>query len=83
VGCVRQARVPNRIAEPLSLGIGLQCIAGSRRKLAIANYSIDMLNRRERLMTWETPVLIEMRVGMEITSYESADMDSPDGDIID
>jgi coenzyme PQQ precursor peptide PqqA len=34
-------------------------------------------------MTWETPVLIEMRVGMEITSYESADMDSPDGDIID
>jgi coenzyme PQQ precursor peptide PqqA len=48
-----------------------------------ANYSMDMLNRRERPMTWETPVLIEMRVGMEITSYESADMDSPDGDIID
>jgi coenzyme PQQ precursor peptide PqqA len=29
-------------------------------------------------MTWETPVLIELRVGMEVTSYESADIDGVD-----
>jgi coenzyme PQQ precursor peptide PqqA len=34
-------------------------------------------------MTWETPVLVEMRVGMEVTSYESAEIGSPDGDVID
>lgn len=34
-------------------------------------------------MTWETPILNEMRIGMEITSYESADIDPADIDIID
>ncbi|WP_159718820.1 MULTISPECIES: pyrroloquinoline quinone precursor peptide PqqA [Geminicoccus] len=29
-------------------------------------------------MTWETPILIELRVGMEVTSYESAEIDLPD-----
>ncbi|MGU3492595.1 pyrroloquinoline quinone precursor peptide PqqA [Xanthobacteraceae bacterium A53D] len=24
---------------------------------------------------WETPVLVEQRVGMEVTSYESAEID--------
>jgi coenzyme PQQ precursor peptide PqqA len=34
-------------------------------------------------MTWETPILVEMRVGMEVTSYESAEIDAPEGDVID
>jgi len=29
-------------------------------------------------MSWVTPVLIEVRVGMEVTSYESADIDGVD-----
>lgn len=29
-------------------------------------------------MSWETPVLVEMRVGMEVTSYESAEIDQPE-----
>jgi coenzyme PQQ precursor peptide PqqA len=42
-----------------------------------------MLKARERRMTWETPILVEMRVGMEVTSYESAEIDAPEGDVID
>jgi coenzyme PQQ precursor peptide PqqA len=29
-------------------------------------------------MTWTTPVINEVRCGMEVTSYESADIDSID-----
>ena len=29
-------------------------------------------------LAWETPVLVELRVGMEVTSYESADIDTID-----
>ena len=34
-------------------------------------------------MNWETPILIEMRVGMEVTSYKSAEIEAPEGDLID
>jgi coenzyme PQQ precursor peptide PqqA len=37
--------------------------------------------QRECLMNWETPVLIELRVGLEVTSYESAEIDLPDDSI--
>jgi coenzyme PQQ precursor peptide PqqA len=29
-------------------------------------------------MTWTTPVITEVRCGMEVTSYESADIDTID-----
>jgi coenzyme PQQ precursor peptide PqqA len=40
-------------------------------------------NGKDDAMTWETPTLVEMRVGMEVTSYESAEIDGPEGDVID
>jgi coenzyme PQQ precursor peptide PqqA len=35
-------------------------------------------SQKDVQMTWETPILIELRVGMEVTSYESAEIDLPD-----
>ncbi len=32
----------------------------------------------ETIMTWTTPVIVEVRVGMEVTSYESAEIDTID-----
>jgi coenzyme PQQ precursor peptide PqqA len=29
-------------------------------------------------MTWETPIIEEVCVGMEVTSYESADLPPPE-----
>jgi coenzyme PQQ precursor peptide PqqA len=43
------------------------------------------MRRMEDAMTWETPVLCEVSVGMEVTSYQSADgptgTETIDGDI--
>ena len=33
---------------------------------------------RKRYMTWTTPQITEIRCGMEVTSYESADIDGID-----
>jgi coenzyme PQQ precursor peptide PqqA len=30
-------------------------------------------------MTWNTPVVVEVAVGMEVTSYESAEIDTFNG----
>lgn len=29
-------------------------------------------------MTWETPIVVEVCIGMEVTSYESADLPPPE-----
>ncbi len=53
------------------------------RKLEPGLTSGLALDGKDDAMTWETPTLVEMRVGMEVTSYESAEIDGPEGDVID
>ena len=68
--CYREALV--RRSPPGRSAIAGGCLSGR-----LAGNS-----QKDVQMTWETPVLIELRVGMEVTSYESAEIDLP-GEMID